>query len=746
MTVASETSQRSAWEASVPHAALVDVKIEDRPAVGPVTRPSHCRFPIAVVLIGIPVLVIGLFYLQPYLSGDWNYPIGADTAKYMWRADLVSQEGLGGLDALAYPFDPNVDRPAYPAMSSAIHAATGLDAFRLAFVLPAVLSIAVGLAAGVFAIRCLREPLWAFPLFAVVVGVSINVSQTARGRLDNLMVDVLVMAVAALLVSIATGRGGFAAALILLAGSSLFHWSLTGLFVALIVAFALVLLPGSIRAWRSHGGPPWATASGRLLGLAGASGAVAGGALLLADSLPYRVPANKLQTLVTKLFAKLAPPNLPSIVAGLGVAGATLLAPPREREKRWGLLFASIWAGMFVVAFAIDRIFTLEQPTYRFLGFALGIPLLLAAGLSGAYRLMTSRRNHRARWRAVALVAAVLVVTTTISGLWWRSNRPKITMPELRQITAAGNYLQRVPESTPIIFVFRLGLAIGVDHVVRAYLPDDLISRIQVYQGPSRDLLRGEPFYRGTGTAHDVQARQAWASVEPILDEQPVIVEMQAFTRGLSRSIPGAWSLTPRVLIVRGPKIGGPASEPPTSTPSPGALLLMGAILLALLSAVGAGWSAALVRGSGLVQAGLSPALGVAILALFTVGAEAVGIGARGIVGIAVVAAAAAAGWLIPTVRSRLARRPVRRADELVPALPAATRVRLSRPVRPMLPTRPATGEILRATVDGVSVKYRPAASNGSRNGDRRNGRRDLVAAGSGGNRTRRDPKPRGTA
>ena len=45
----------------------------------------------------------------------------------------------------------------------------------LLFVLPAVAAIAIGGAAGAFAVEVLDEPRWSFPLYAILVGASLAV-------------------------------------------------------------------------------------------------------------------------------------------------------------------------------------------------------------------------------------------------------------------------------------------------------------------------------------------------------------------------------------------------------------------------------------------------------------------------------------------------------------------------------------------------------------------------------------------
>ena len=102
-------------------------------------------------------------------------------------------------------------------LASLIQTAKGPAPGMLLFVLPAVAAIAIGGAAGAFAVEVLDEPRWSFPLYAILVGASLAVVQTASGSLDNLTADAVILAAATVALISASGRRGVIAGGILVA-------------------------------------------------------------------------------------------------------------------------------------------------------------------------------------------------------------------------------------------------------------------------------------------------------------------------------------------------------------------------------------------------------------------------------------------------------------------------------------------------------------------------------------------------
>ena len=106
-------------------------------------------------------------------------------------------------------------------LASIIQTAKGPSPGMLLFVLPAIAAIAIGGAAGAFAVEVLDEPKWSFPLYAILVGSSLAVVQTASGSLDNLTADSVALAAAVVALIAASGRRGVIAGGILVAAALL---------------------------------------------------------------------------------------------------------------------------------------------------------------------------------------------------------------------------------------------------------------------------------------------------------------------------------------------------------------------------------------------------------------------------------------------------------------------------------------------------------------------------------------------
>jgi hypothetical protein len=208
----------------------------------------------AVVII--PAIIVAGLFLSLYISRHAVIPVGADTPQYLWRARLAE---LGGLKALPLhlpnPLQPNADRPGYPILASLFHAGTGVTPLQMAYLVPAVLSVVIGLAGAAFARGGMREPSWSFAVYAVLIGASVNVAITAYGYIDNLTIDGVLIAAACMALLAADGRPAIGAGVFLLVGAVVIEWTFVVLFAALIV---------TCHGWRRQPSPgPWPPPSPR---------------------------------------------------------------------------------------------------------------------------------------------------------------------------------------------------------------------------------------------------------------------------------------------------------------------------------------------------------------------------------------------------------------------------------------------------------------------------------------------------
>ena len=112
---------------------------------------------------------------------------------------------------------------------------------------------------------------------------------TAVGSLDQLLVEVLLVAAAAVVPLVVAGRRGVVAAGLLFAAAAATHWVFAALFLLLLVAVALALVPGFRRPLAvGHG--MVGTPSVRLLRVVLVASATAVMTLALLPTLPDHLP------------------------------------------------------------------------------------------------------------------------------------------------------------------------------------------------------------------------------------------------------------------------------------------------------------------------------------------------------------------------------------------------------------------------------------------------------------------------
>lgn len=622
-------------------------------------RPGSRRRPLlrgtaALLLLLVSVIVVGAAFVSLYDDPEATAYTGSDTPWYVWRARLVAGHGLDALPgAEPDPFRAQAHRAAHPLVASVLDSA-GVDPERLAYALPAVIGVMAGLAAGALAVRALREPMWAFPVYGVVVGASLNMTIIAVGRTDTLLMAGLTVAAAATALVAAEGRGGAAAPVLLLAAAAAVHWPFALLFSAVLLGLALVLLPGSVAAWR-HGASPGSTPSARLGLVLGGGAAGAAAALALAPAAP--APPRGGVRLV-RLLEEYGPR-----FGGLALVpalGAVALAFPADAGRRRGLLLAVLWAGTAVVAVAA-LLAGFVVPAHRILPFALGIPILAAAAVTGLGRLL-SRIPPRVVGRAVAVaaVSAALVGSLAVARSGWEL-WPQGRGQELAEARAAGRYLSAVGGDRPVVFVVDLpGRLRGAFHTIRSVLPEDALLRSYAYVGTVENLLAGRPTLRTDGDNVDVYNANSlnhWQGVRRVLQDDPMVLSLAAFHRGRPDRDPEGTPVAPGVLVVRGPVPDDlpPLSSEPQPVPPSAEIGRSAATALLLLFGVGLGWAFGLVPGGWLPRLGVAPALGMAVLILSGLLGSRLGLAGPGS-WLWVAAAAAALGWA-PVAAAAMRRR-----------------------------------------------------------------------------------------
>ncbi|MFN2543676.1 MAG: hypothetical protein ABR600_03765 [Actinomycetota bacterium] len=606
------------------------------------------RFLLLAASLAALGVVAGLF-LSLYADHRFEFPVGYDTPKYVWRANLVEAQGPSALANSAQPpLHVNADRPGYPVLAALLHAVTGTKPFDLTFVLPAVIALVIGLCAGAFAVRILREPPWAFPVYAIGVGASVNVALIAIGYADTLLASAVLLAAATTAVAAAGGERGMVGTVALVAGAATIHWNFAVMFLAILLGLLVLLLPES-RSARRAGASFSRTPSGRLGITVGAS-ALAGAATVLLGPAGPASPSLGGPEFRAKLHRDV--PSYRFWATGPAAALGARLLWRGDHVRRRGLALAVVWAGAGAGAVVL-LLMGVAAPAHRILAFAFGIPILVAAAAVGLARLLAVRLAVVGAVIGAAVVLAALAGQAFLGHRVWASQTPWAEPDGFIQAGTAGNYLKEVGGDRPAVFVIDrpTGLRSRVNlpfRVIRSAVPVDQIRRTYVYLGTVDDLLAGRPTTIAGNADFNELSQEFFDGLRPVLSRDPIVLTVDAFNQhfgALAKADPSAL-IAPGVLLVRGPAPTDTVAEPVPPQPHSNAwLAALTAAILAILFVAGIGWSVTLASGPLAVRAALAPAFGIAALALAGLLADQGGVGSSGASGVAVVSITAAAGW-----------------------------------------------------------------------------------------------------
>jgi hypothetical protein len=554
-------------------------------------------------------------YLWPSLTGAVRAPGGYDTPKYLWRATLVETRGLRALgEPSLSPLIPMPERAGFPALASLAEGALGIPPLRLLYVLPAVAAVAAGLAAAAFALAAMNEPPWSAGVYAVVVGGSVTIARTAIGYTDQLLMDPIAVAAATLAVLTAAGERSMLAPAVLLAAAFVTHWIFAGTLAGVLAVVALLLVPLSVRR-RRDGAALGELPAVRLTGALVASGAIVGALAVLAGVHAARVGRPRPTALVRKfhLFADHLRLAWLLPAAALGSVAAWFGADRRDVRRRIAAAVAVVWAALGVVGLVAFGVLGLRFPAYRLLVAAVGLPILGAAFLVGAARVLAGRL--RPVGTALACAVVLFGSTAAVAAGWqvWRLRVPAFTVEQARQATVAGRYLRTVPDRPAIIVVTGVSIA-KQDRVVRSMMPPDQIVRPRIFIGSAADLLAGRPTVSPNARITSSSAA-TFRAVRPLLGLDPVVIALSAFGRRLDRTTEFP-RLAPGVSLVRGDPPSEPISTALNLGPSAPRLVADLVLMLAAVSLAGLGWAWRAVPGRAVAAVALAPATGIAALCL----------------------------------------------------------------------------------------------------------------------------------
>jgi hypothetical protein len=332
--------------------------------------------------------------------------------------------------------------------------------------------------------------------------------------------------------------------------------------------------------------------------------------------------------------------------------GVAALAVRSDPARRRGLLLALTWA--LTAAAGVVALAFLTLPAHRILFFALGIPILAAAGVTAAARLVAGMRPAPLGRSAAGLVGAVALSGGIILALGsWRSGQEE-RLAITPQARTAGRYLTSVGGDRPVVFVVSRGNFHSPRNVIRAALPPGHIARAHVYIGDADRLLARRPTVVPGKERYNQRSLLQFEAVRGVLADRPIVLALSALSRP-GEAGPGR-SVAPGVRLIRGPAPSEPIVPADLPRPATGPeLAWIVARGLALSTAVGLGWSLWLLPRGWLTRLSVAPALGMAIVVLAGVAAARVGAGAPGLRW-GVILALVALGWVVPVARIRRAR------------------------------------------------------------------------------------------
>jgi hypothetical protein len=576
-----------------------------------------------LLAIVVPVGLIAGLYLAPFVGDPSTMPFGVDTSAYVWRVSFVHDFGIGSLTPeSSNSIKPLGDRPGYPVVLSLLRSATGLSSLELAWLTPALMASALGLAAGSLAADGAAERRRRSGGVGVAVAASAFVAWTAVGYATNLALDVVAVAAAVIALEVVRGRRGVLGGALLLAGGALLHWMFAALFVGLLALFAVVQLvrsdePGVAGSRRSAA---WRLATMLVLGVALAAVCL----LLLAPESPGRLPGVRpgMPGPTARIDLRLPAMALP-VTLPLAAGGIAVLVLSERNTRRSAAVLLGIWSSLPVVALAGWYVLDLPLTPYRWAGFALAIPasIVLGAFAAGDRLELAGKRRLGTVAVSLGLVAAVGLAGAGAS-VWW-SREPSLTTTEFAELGTLASYLRPLPPRTRIVIL--------LDRV-----------RIPPINRARAGLPAGRVPYVTMATARVHPKAPDFGLGPDILDGEPTVVV--ALDSYLKDRLDTGRLVGPGVHLLVGPD---PREVRPGSLPrAPSGLVLVLALVgsLGVLLVVGSGW-AALSDLPVLGVVGVAPAFGLATLSVAGLVTSRMGIPLHGLGGIGVIVGVALAGW-----------------------------------------------------------------------------------------------------
>lgn len=590
-------------------------------------------------IAGLALLLLA-FFLGLFVVRGFGLPVGPDGPVYLWWARLAGNEGLS-----------TMERPGVPAISLLLQGTLHVPLVASIAALQCVLGCALGLAAAVVLRAADREDRSAWLLGGALTGVfGVHL---VSGYLANLGLAVAFLGAAASL-ALAHRRGTIATALLLAAG---------GAFHPQFYLVGLAILAGT--AALSLRDPDEGREERRRIAMSAAGSVVLVGAGWLAllrgpgppdvdtsrDAFLRRVgETGTLRHLFRDRFVHRATRYVQWISVPLAVVGLL-------KVRGFVARFLASW-GIVTIAGIVVGLATGLLPPDRFVTFGYVVPMLAGIGAIRVGRAVTNRAL------AVALLA-LLVVLMVLGALFaWRREKPYLTEEQIAQVTTASRLLDRMPAGTPAFFYVETGdptitfFATQAENAIRAAVPSDRIRDVHLLFLPAADATEERRLlFERADAALRAANDEAAAGVAP----PPVTFALSSFVLGPDLYENAVFKLGMAVqelgpgVIARTSTAVTRAAEPddPLRPSSAMQIVLVTFATLALFAAVGFGWA----RAAGFdrtAAAALSPALGLAALALGGIALERLGVPLDGSIGPAATSiAVGGGGYLVHAVLER---------------------------------------------------------------------------------------------
>ncbi|HEY1331558.1 MAG TPA: hypothetical protein VGH10_08810 [Actinomycetota bacterium] len=618
--------------------------------------------PVAVVAVVILAALVLVYPIHGY-----RVAIGLDTPVYTWWSRFAGAAGLGGLQTGA--------RPGIVALPAALAGVLRQPVAAIVAALGPVFVVACALGVGAWIWLALGADRLRFVLAGVLTAAFLSI--LLDGYLSTLAFGSgLIAAMAVLghaLATAARGRIAWGPALLaggLLGAAGLFHPQLLPLGAVVVAGGAA----GLAWAWRRPADRPAGAlrAAALTIGLAAIVALALVGAGLLLSRGPDLGLVDTSRDSVLRRFglgAALRASYVSSLRSAfpwwraalmLGLAATSVPALLRMRRPATpgredgngevevdpaalpgrALFLGAMAAWLLVSAGGVVLLLAgTSAPGQRLAAFCVPLPALAAIGLSDLASRGVAIGSRRVSGVVVAAALGVVFVVAVYPT--WLLTHPRISPQALTQMAAAGREIGSQPANRALVLVMDdrsahpALLVTRYENYLRSVVPPLRVPAVHVFLGSPAGYLDGLPGADGL-PEHDRLARESLAGIRALHGPPPLAVVLQAIDPAGYRSassISGSRVLAPGVIALppglgggRGPD-GSGWTEAGPGPMSPWTVVWLGAVVLGIAGAVGAGWSVVAVRADGVVPvAALAPGFGMAAVAVAGVGIDAAGV------------------------------------------------------------------------------------------------------------------------